>query len=325
MSETPDQPADLQPADLKLFVVRKEAIAQDIVRFDLRPTTRDPLPTASPGAHIEVAAPGGIWRKYSLINGPGETATYIIAVRREPNGRGGSMRMCDRLGAGDRLEVRSPRNDFALVPSPAGYTLIAGGIGITPLYAMAKALKAEGQPFKLYYLTRSPAHTPFLAELSSPEWSGNVVFHHDGGDPARAFDLWPVLEKPRGHVYCCGPRTLMDAVRDMTGHWSSQNIHFEAFAEPDRVDFVERPFRVRLARTGRMVDVPVGVTILEALRAADVRVPSSCESGTCGSCRTGLIAGDVEHRDLALDVSERQTSIMVCVSRARTGDIELDL
>lgn len=308
-----------------LFVSRKQAIAADIFQFELRRTDRIALPPFTPGAHIQVSAPGELWRKYSLINGPNEADRYIIAVKREAKGRGGSQRMCDRVGAGERLDVRPPRNDFELVASPAGYTLIAGGIGITPIIAMAKALQAEGKPFKLYYLTRSPGATAFLKELSEPAWQGNVVIHHDGGEPARAFDFWPVLEKPRGHVYCCGPRPLMDGVRDMTGHWSSSSVHFEAFTEPDAPEVPERAFNVTIASSGAAIEVPVGVTILEALYNAGLRVPFSCQSGTCGSCLTGLVSGDVDHRDLVLTKEERPTRIMVCVSRARTGDIVLDL
>lgn len=313
------------PASMKLFVARKETIAQDISLFTLRRTDRGELPAYTPGAHIEVCAPGGLWRKYSLINGPDEKGTYMIAVKREPNGRGGSERMCDRLGAGERIDVRPPRNDFELVASPAGYILIAGGIGITPILAMAKTLKAEGKPFQLYYLTRSPALTAFQRELQAPEWSGKVVFHHDGGDPAKAFDFWPVLEKPKGHVYCCGPAPLMQVVRDMTGHWSSTNVHFEAFSEPPRPEEEEHPFTVRIASTGKVIAVPVGKSILEVLYAEGIQVPYSCTSGSCGSCRTGYVSGEVVHRDFALSDTERHNNIMVCVSRSRSGEIVLDL
>lgn len=315
-----------QPPPMSLFVGRKQSIADDIFLFELKRTDRQPLPAFTPGAHIEVEAPGELWRKYSLINAPDETDRYIIAVKREGQGRGGSQRMCDRVGAGERLDVRAPRNDFELVASPAGYTLIAGGIGITPLYAMARALKAEGKPFKLYYLTRSPSATAFLKDLSAPEWKANVVIHHDGGDSSKMYDLWPALEKPKGHVYCCGPRPLMDAVRDMTGHWSSSAVHFEAFTEAvSDPELPQRAFNVVIRSTGQVVAVPEGATILEALYKAAIKVPFSCQSGTCGSCRTGLVSGDVFHADLALTKEERATSIMICVSRARSGDIVLDL
>ena len=142
--------------------------------------------------------------------------------------------------------------------------------------------------------------------------------HHDGGDLAKALDLWPVVEKPQGHLYCCGPRGLMQSVRDMTGHWSPSAVHFEAFTEAGEPKPDDRPFTVRLAKSGGSVAVPVGKTILEALRDHGLDVPSSCESGTCGTCRTRLISGDVDHRDLVLADDEHAGNIMVCVSRARS-------
>ena len=308
-----------------LVVTRAEPAAEDIKLFELRHPEGAELPEFTAGAHITVEAPGGQLRKYSLANDPDERDRYEIAVKRDAGGRGGSIAMFDRLIAGDRIAASAPRNDFPLAPSPAGYTLIAGGIGITPILSMARHLKATGGRFKLYYLTRSRETTAFLAELSAPQYRGIATIHHDGGNPDEAFDLWPVLEKPRGHVYCCGPRGLMMAVRDMTGHWSSSAVHFEAFQELERNAVDDRPFRVTLKSSGATVDVPADTSILEALRAARLAVPSSCESGTCGSCKTRLVSGDVDHRDLVLTEQERPAHIMVCVSRARTGDLVIDL
>ena len=146
--------------------------------------------------------------------------------------------------------------------------------------------------------------------------------HLDDGDPAKAFDLWPVLEKPsKAHVYCCGPRSLMDAVRDMTGPLERGQHPFRELRRRRRDGAPDdRPFMVRLARSRHSVAVPAGTTILEALRAAGHHVPSSCESGTCGSCRTGLLEGEADHRDLVLHRTSRHDNIMVCVSRARSAN-----
>jgi phthalate 4,5-dioxygenase reductase subunit len=154
------------------------------------------------------------------------------------------------------------------------------------------------------------------------------VLHHDEGDPANAYDLWPVLERPVAgtHVYCCGPRGLMDAVRDMTGHWSDSAIHFESFGVGDASMFEpNQPFTIKLAKSGDVIDVGVKQTALEALRAHGCSVASSCEAGSCGSCRTHYMSGDVEHRDLVLGEDDKDTQIMVCVSRARGGELVLDL
>jgi phthalate 4,5-dioxygenase reductase subunit len=304
-------------------VTRAERIAEDIHLFELRDPAGADLPEFSAGSHVSVRVPNGLIRKYSLCNDPAERDRYVIAVKREAAGRGGSESLIRDVAPGGEVPVSAPANNFALTRSAGGYTFVAGGIGITPIMAMLRQLAANGGRFRLYYCTRTPAATAFREELSAPEFRGKVTLHHDGGDVAKALDLWPVVEKPQGHLYCCGPRGLMQAVRDMTGHWSPSAVHFEAFTEAEaRPD--DRPFRVRLARSGASVEVPVGVTILEALRASGLDVPSSCESGTCGTCRTRLLAGEADHRDLVLADDERGRNIMICVSRARSDELVID-
>ena len=305
-------------------VTRAERIAEDIHLFELRDPAGGALPEFSPGAHVSLKVPNGLIRKYSLCNDPAERDRYVIAVKREAGGRGGSASLISDVGEGSEVPVSAPANNFALAKSPAGYLFVAGGIGITPIMAMIRRLTAEGGRFRLLYCTRTAATTAFRDELSAPELRGKVKIHHDGGDLAKAFDLWPIVEKPQGHLYCCGPRGMMQAVRDMTGHWSPSAVHFEAFTEAAQAKPDDTPFTVRLAKSGDSVEVPVGKTILEALRDHGLDVPSSCESGTCGTCRTRLIAGDVDHRDLVLADDERASNIMVCVSRARCGELVID-
>jgi phthalate 4,5-dioxygenase reductase component len=310
---------------LALRVSWISAETPDIRLFELRDRDGGELPEFLPGAHISVRAPNGLIRKYSLCNDPGERDRFVIAVLREPNGRGGSTSMVDDVKAGDEILVTAPRNDFPLVVSPAGYTFIAGGIGITPILSMMRYLKSNAGPkFRLYYCTRAKENTAFHDELSAPEFRGQVVMHHDGGDLGNVLDLWPVLENPKGHVYCCGPRRLMDSVRDMTGHWNASQVHFEAFSDAEVHKPTDRPFRVKLARAGAVVEVPADKTILETIRAAGHDAPSSCESGTCGTCKTKLLAGEADHRDLVLMESERGNNIMICVSRANSDEITID-
>ena len=313
------------PNHLMLEVARKEEIARDIVAFELRDPAGAELPPFTGGAHIALRLPGGT-RKYSLCNDPAERDRYLIAVQREAAGRGGSAALVDDTRVGDRLAVAPPINNFALAPRATDFIFIAGGIGITPFRAMIHELQADGRRFRLYYCSRSPKCTAFRDELAAPELKGRVVIHHDDGDPARAFDFWPVVEerKNRAHLYCCGPRSLMEAVRDLTGHWSAAAVHFEAFTEPEKARLDDRPFRVALARSGAEFDVPVGMTILEAMRAHGHDAPSSCESGTCGTCRTRLLDGEADHRDLVLAEHERADSIMLCVSRARSPRLVVD-
>ena len=312
---------------MPLRIVRKEEAAQDIYLFELRDAQGASLPPFAAGAHVTLRTPNGFVRKYSLCNDPAERDRYVIAVKRERPGRGGSIDLIDNARAGDTLSVAPPVNDFELPRRATDVLFIAGGIGITPIMAMIRELQAQPEKrFRLFYCTRSPETTAFLPELSGPAFKGKVTIHHDDGDPARSLDLWPILEerKNREHLYCCGPRPLMQAVRDLTGHWSSAAVHFEAFSEPERTKPDDKPFVVELARSGAVIEVPVGVTILAALRARGHVVPSSCESGTCGTCRTKLLGGEADHRDLVLTESEQAQNIMLCVSRAHSDELLID-
>jgi phthalate 4,5-dioxygenase reductase component len=312
----------------ELLVTQAAPAAVDIVRYELRDPGGGPLPPFAPGAHIPVRTPAGVVRRYSLTNDASETDRYEIAVKRDDAGRGGSRSMVDQLAAGARLPVAAPRNEFALHPRARRFLFIAGGIGITPILAMMRHLAAMGGPrFDLHYCTRDAANTAFARELADEAFRDCVSLHHDGGDPARGFDFWPLLEKPvpGTHIYCCGPRGLMDAVRDMTGHWAGGSVHFESFGVDAALRRTDRPFRVQLAGSGAAYDIPADRSILEVLRDRGVTVRSSCEAGSCGTCKTGLVAGDVEHRDFVLGPDEQATSIMICVSRARGDAITLDL
>ena len=306
-------------------VARAEPVARDIHLFELRDPGGRELPPFTAGAHVSVRAPNGSVRKYSLCNDPADTGRYVIAVKRDPAGHGGSVSLVDGVRAGDTVEVSEPRNAFELDEKAPSYLLIAGGIGITPILSMARRLEALGKRYRLVYLARSPEDAAFADELSREPFARKVTLHHDRGDPARAFDLWPLLEKPGGHVYCCGPRSLMESVRDMTGHWSRAAVHFESFldatasAKPE-----DKPFAVKLARSGARIEVPPAVSILEAMRTAGHDAPSSCESGTCGTCKTRLLDGTADHRDLVLMDDEREGWIMICVSRALTPEIAID-
>ena len=311
---------------VKLRVANASTIAEGIRQFELVERDGKGLPPFTPGAHILIQAPNGATRRYSLCNAPAERNRYVIAVKREAGGRGGSVSIVDDLRVDDDLYVSVPRNTFELDERVANPLLIAGGIGITPILSMVRHLDAAAAPYRLFYLTRSAEVTAFAGELRASQTAGNVVIHHDSGDPAQSFDLWPLLEKPRGHVYCCGPTALMEAVRDMTGHWSTSAVHFEDFAVrevPRTPD--DKPFRVRVGPAGEPIEVPAHASILEALRAHGYRVPSSCESGTCGTCRVKVLAGEPDHRDLVLTDDERRDEMTVCVSRSRTPELVLRL
>ena len=316
--------------DESLFEVRvasKRAVTRDTFLFELVALDGASLPAFTPGSHLTVVTPKGIRRNYSLCSDPADMSHYEIAVKRDGNGRGGSISMADEVQSGSLLTVSAPRNNFALSSRASSSLFIAGGIGITPILSMLRHLKRTGggHAFKLVYCSRDAEDTAFVDALQA-EFPGLVTTHHDHGDINNAFDFWPLFEKPgSAHVYCCGPKGLMESVADMSGHWPSGMIHFESFGVDARAFAENTAFNVRLQRSGKSITVGKQQTLLEALRAEGCVVRSSCESGTCGSCKTGLISGEVEHRDSVLIDEEKADHIMVCVSRAKSAELVLDL
>ena len=310
---------------MPLRVDKAYDVAEGLRSFELVQPDGTELPAFTAGAHIKVQTPSGALRKYSLCGSPEDRLRYTITVKREEAGQGGSASMHDELKEGDTLHTAVPDNAFPLVENARAYLFIAGGIGITPILSMIRSFgELPPAPWKLIYLSRSAATTAFVDELGQADLKKNVRIHHsEGGGES---DLWPALEKPNSaHVYCCGPRGLLEAVRDMTGHWSPKNVHFESFDEGGRAQPDDKPFTVKLARSGGRFEVPVGKSILNVLREHGCATASSCESGTCGTCRTGLLEGEADHRDMVLMPEEMDSQIMVCVSRAKTPELVLDL
>jgi phthalate 4,5-dioxygenase reductase subunit len=216
---------------MALRVAGKSCIATDVYLFELADRGGAPLPAFSGGAHVTVLTPNGLTRRYSLCSDPARSDRYLLAVKREHQGQGGSASMIDQVQCGDELLSTAPRNDFALDHSATSHLLIAGGIGITPMLSMLRELQARGADFQLIYLTRNAECTAFLDELQAPDLAGRVLLHHDHGDLARALDLAPWLAQAREgqHVYCCGPRGLMQSVHEQTRHWPHGSVHFEDF------------------------------------------------------------------------------------------------
>jgi phthalate 4,5-dioxygenase reductase subunit len=319
---------DPDAREMVLTVRQKSEIADGVFLFDLRSPTGSDLPPFTPGSHITVTAPSGQKRRYSLCNDPGARDHYLIAVKQEISGRGGSLSFTKDIVEGDEITVEPPTNEFEMSASePKSFIFIAGGIGITPIRAMILHCIRQAKPnFKLYYFTRTRQAMAFREEFNEPEFAGKVVLHHDNGDPEQTYDLWPVLEEQRGaHLYCCGPRGLMDAVRDMTGHWPDSAVHFEDFigASAPRAD--DKAFEIKLAKSGNCYEVAAGVSILDTLRRNGHFLASSCESGTCGTCRTRFTGGEPDHRDLVLSDKEKKSEIMICVSRSKSPALTLDI
>jgi len=314
---------------MKLNVVRKVPLTPDTFLFEMADPKGGLLPGFTPGSHVTVDVPNGMKRNYSLCGDTQDRSRYEIAVKREENGRGGSASLVDDCRAGDAIEISEPNNLFKLTSVATEFLFVAGGIGITPILSMVRHISTQTDlRWSLHYCARDPERAAFRAELKAlPLAKGKIAFHHSAVPNPTPFEPWAVFEKPRRncHVYCCGPSRLMEAIKDTTGHWTAGSIHFENFgAEPVARD--NHPFDVRLNSTGERIHVPADRSIVEVLRAAGHRIPTSCESGTCGTCRTHLISGIADHRDLVLAESERADQIIPCVSRAlQTDELVLDL
>ena len=309
---------------IRLTIAGKRRLTPGICEFTLEPADGATVQPFEPGAHLGVETPSGAMRQYSLVNDGRAPTRYVIALKREPESRGGSRSMVEDTAIGGTLRADAPANSFPLAEAP-GYLLVAGGIGIAPILAMANRLDEECRPFRLIYCTRSAAESAYLAEMQA-RFGGRLTVHHDEGDPDAFYDFWDDFAEPQNiRVYCCGPKPLMEEVKAVSGHWPEGRVQFEDFKPVEAVRPDDRPFEVVLQRSGRTVAVPADLPILEALRAAGVAAPSSCESGVCGTCKTRLIAGEADHRDMVLQDEERAAYIMLCVSRARSGALTLDL
>ena len=312
--------------DLTLRVDRRTTGAEGVVVLDLHADDGADLPAWSAGAHIDLRLPGGLTRQYSLCGKPADRSVWRVAVLREPESRGGSAHVHDELDEGADVEVRGPRNHFPLVAAPR-YLFIAGGIGITPMLPMIDAAEAAGASWELHYGGRSRRSMAFLESLE--EVAGQQVTLHPQ-DEVGLIDLDGLLGTPREDtlVYCCGPEPLLLAVEQRCAAWPEGALHVERFApkdvgEPVRTD----AFEVELAASGLSLSVPPGKSVLQVVEEAGITVLSSCAEGTCGTCETTVLSGEVDHRDSLLTPAEQAANdtMFICVSRAACPKLVLDL
>lgn len=312
--------------DLRLQVHRRRTGAEGIVVLDLRDPSGADLPAWSPGAHVDLKLPGGLTRQYSLCGDPADRTTWRIGVLREPEGRGGSAHVHEALHEGEEVAVRGPRNHFELVPAPR-YRFIAGGIGITPILAMITAAEQAGADWELHYGGRSRRSMAFLESLE--ELLCNRVTLHPQ-DEVGLIDLERILGTSPADtlVYCCGPEPLLNAVEQRCAAWPTGTLHMERFAPKDvGAPVLTGAFEVELAQSGMMLTVPPEKSILEVVDDAGVVVLSSCQEGTCGTCETPVLEGQVDHRDSLLTPAEQAANdtMFICVSRAACPRLVLDL
>lgn len=319
------------PQLLTVRVARIVHEAEDIASFELVPPQGDALPGFDAGAHIDVHIQPGLVRQYSLYNRPGETHRYRIAVLRDPASRGGSVAMHERVAEGDLIQIGAPRNLFPMAPGRR-HLLLAGGIGITPLLAMAETLATRGADFELHYCARSAARTAFRPYLQACAYADRVQFHLDDGAPSQKLDLATLAGSPETdtHIHVCGPNGFIDHVlATFRAHaWPETQLHVERFAAaPAAADAIDGAFEVELARSGRRLHIPAGTSVAQVLHAHGVDLPVSCEQGVCGTCLTRVLDGIPDHRDLYLTPDEQAANnqFTPCCSRALSARLVLDL
>jgi ferredoxin-NADP reductase len=311
---------------LDLILVRKEPLAEGVVRLSLAHPFGERLPAWSPGAHIDLLLGPDLVRQYSLCGDPGDTSLLQVAVLREPQSRGGSLSVHDTLAEGDTVRVRGPRNHFPLVDSPH-YLFIAGGIGITPVLPMIAAAERRGADWRLVYGGRSRATMAFAGQLAKAH-PHRVALRPQ--DETGLLDLDALLGSPAPGtlVYCCGPDPLLNAVERRCASWPEGTLHMERFTPKSREDDApSASFEVELSRSGITVTVPPDKTVLQTVEEAGVQILSSCQEGTCGTCETAVLDGVVDHRDSLLTPAEqaRNDTMFICVSRAACPRLVLDL
>lgn len=307
-------------------VTERERVAEDVVRLALADPKGRPMPRWTAGGHVDLLF-GGYERKYSLCGDPESADRLEIAVLKESESRGGSVFLHETLRPGTRVALRGPKNHFRLDERADEYVLVAGGIGITPILAIADRLKRLGKDYRIHYAGRARARMAFLDRLGRDHGDALALYPSDEG---RRMDLSAVLGAPAPgrQVYACGPDRLLAAVTAHCEGWPEGAVHMEYFTagatvlDPAR----EEPFTAELADSGLLVTVDADRTLLEALRAQGIDVPSDCEEGLCGTCEVAVLEGEIDHRDRVLSESERREGgrMMACCSRAK-GRVTLAL
>ncbi len=317
--------------------IRAIRVEADAVRsFELCPV-EGLLPLAEAGAHIDLHLPGGFLRQYSLLAGSNRNG-YRIAVGLGPDSRGGARTAHTSLSVGSQIDISAPRNHFRLHDQQDGPSiLLAGGIGITPIYAMAAELTHQKRHWQLYYCARTSAHAAFRSELNrlqhESEERGSVNFIFDQEPGQHPLDIAGLISRYAdgpAHFYCCGPSGMLKAFQHACQELPVDRVHFESFsAAPADITkrTAQQPFTVHLARSGKSILVPADRSILDSLADHGIRAFCSCREGICGSCETKVLEGTPEHRDSVLSYAEKEAAntMMICVSRCKGDALTLDL
>jgi len=311
----------------ELVVSAHRDVADGVIALELRDPGGAELPGWEPGAHIDLVLSDSLIRQYSLCGDPNDRACWRIGVLHEPDGRGGSVFVHDRLGVGSRVRVRGPRNHFTFDDAP-GYLFIAGGIGITPILPMVRAAARAGADWRLIYGGRRNATMAFRDELLSYGPQVELWPSEERGHLPIAASIQTITGSESPLVYCCGPEGLLGAVAtECEVRGISDRLHIERFKAGVEDETPSDTFQIVLDRSGLELTVPPNKSIMEVCREAGVEVDSSCEEGICSTCETKVLSGVPDHRDSILTRREREagTIIQVCVSRSVSDRLVLDL
>ncbi|MGB6103782.1 MAG: PDR/VanB family oxidoreductase [Pusillimonas sp.] len=317
----------MNPERLKLTIDSIAIEAQDIAVLRLFNANGAPAPNFSAGSHIDLHLDNGLTRSYSLLNPSEDGRVLTIAVQREPASRGGSVFVHDSLKAGDSIYASTPRNNFELNEQAPYSILIAGGIGVTPLIAMAHRLEQLNKPWRLYYCARNRHHALINRLPNAPQ---NIIFNFDQEPGSTLLDIKSVMDSAdeNTHFYCCGPISMMQAFLRSGGQKPPEFLHVEYFsAQQVQQAGPSRDFEVVLAKSGRTLTVGRDTTILEALIDDGFELSYSCMEGVCGSCETEVLEGEPDHRDLILSAADRKSgrTMMICCSGSKTPRLVLNL
>lgn len=313
---------------ITVTIAERQALSSDTIALTLVKPDRSPLPKFDAGAHIDVHVNDHTIRQYSLCSSPSETGFYRLGILKDPKSRGGSIAIHDELQAGDTITITEPNNLFPLEMTAEHSILAGGGIGITPMVAMAHALKAAGKSFDLHYCVREHENVAFLDELQR-EFGDSLKLHCDDLDDAQRLN--PAVDfgeaAPDTHLYTCGPSGFMDWVMDSAREigFDDSNIHCEYFNV--EIDSSGEAFTVIAEQSGKTIPVSESQTIVQALADAGIKVEVSCEQGICGTCICDVIEGVPDHRDQFLTDEEKADNdqIAVCCSRAKSSTLILDI
>jgi vanillate O-demethylase ferredoxin subunit len=314
-------------------ITRRSDETTDIASFELEHLDGSPLPPFDAGAHIDVVAPNGVVRQYSLCGRPSDHQRYVIGVLRDPQSRGASAAIHEQFAEGDIVNISAPRNHFELQPARRSI-LLAAGIGVTPLLCMAEQLTEAGADFELHYFARSRDRAAFLARIETSAFAERVVFHFDDETPVQRPNLSALLASPHPetHLYLCGPEGFLELGRSTATDqgWPSSQVHFENFRAPkqdNQETSAADGFEIKVVSTGKVYQIPADKSITSVLAEQGVVIPVSCEEGVCGTCITGVLEGIPEHRDCYFSEEEkaRNDQFMPCCSRSISPVLLLDL